>query len=123
MTTYGVVIMKMCRLKLFAPVVAAVVLGPCANTSQAQTKGPPAPDHPAVTIQGKTFTPRSILARNMGTPEDQTAQFPPHKIVGNIYYVGTRTLSSFLVVTPPGNILIYSTYDRKLPNIEKSFRQ
>jgi hypothetical protein len=34
----------------------------------------------------------------MGTPEDQTTQFPPHK-VGNIYYVGTKTLSSFLIVT------------------------
>jgi hypothetical protein len=31
----------------------------------------------------------------MGTTEDQETQFPPHKIVGNIYYVGTRTLSRF----------------------------
>ncbi len=114
---------KLSRLKLFTPLLAAVVVGPGANTSQAQTKGPPAPDHPAVTVQGKTFTPRSILARNMGTPEDQTAQFPPHKIVGNIYYVGTRTLSSFLVVTPQGNILIDSTYERNVPTIEKSVKQ
>ena len=114
---------KMSWLKLFTPLVAAVVLGPSANTSQAQTKGPPAPDHPAVTVQGKTFTPRSILARNMGTPEDQTAQFPPHKIVGNVFYVGTRTLSSFLIVTPQGNILIDSTYERNVPTIEKSVKQ
>src|SRR5260370_8805838 len=123
MTTYGVVIMKMCRLKLFAPVVAAVVLGPCANTSQAQTKGPPAPDHPAVTVQGKTFTPRSILARNMGTPEDQPTAFPPHKIVGNVYYVGAKTLSAFLIVTPQGNILIDSTYERNVRTIQKSIEQ
>ena len=102
--------------------VAAAVLGLAANTSQAQT-GQPAPDHPAVTVQGHTFTPRSILARNMGTPEDQTTAFPPHKIVGNIYYVGTRTLSSFLVVTPQGNILIDSTYERNVPTIEKSVTQ
>src|SRR5216684_8600431 len=113
----------MSRLKLFTCLVAAVVLGPGANTSQAQTKGPPAPDHPAVTVQGKTFTPRSILARNMGTPEDQTAQFPPHKIVGNIYYVGTRTLSSFLVVTSQGHILINSTYERNVQTIKKSIEQ
>ena len=56
----------------------------------------------------------------MGTPEDQTTAFPPHKIVGNIYYVGTRTLSSFLIVTPAGNILIDSTYERNVPTIEKS---
>ena len=81
------------------------------------------PDHPEVTIQGTTYTPRSILTRNMGLPEDQTAQFPPHKIVGNVYYVGTRTLSSFLVVTPQGNILIDSTYERNVPTIEKSVQQ
>jgi len=59
----------------------------------------------------------------MGTEDDQTSQFPPHKIIGNIYYVGTRTLSSFLVVTPQGNILIDSTYERNVPTIEKSVQQ
>jgi metallo-beta-lactamase class B len=93
------------------------------SSAHAQTKGQPAPDHPAVTIKGRTFTPRSILARNMGTPEDQSTAFPPHKIIGNIYYVGTRTLSSFLVVTPQGNILIDSTYERNVPVIEKSVKQ
>src|SRR5205085_1706399 len=53
----------------------------------------------------------------------QTTPFPPHKIVGNIYYVGTRTLSSFLIVTPQGNILIDSTYERNVPAIEKSVQQ
>jgi metallo-beta-lactamase class B len=114
---------KMSRLKLFGCLVAAVVAAASANTSQAQTAGQPAPDHPAVTVRGQTYTPRSILARNMGTPEDQTTQFPPHKIVGNIYYVGTRTLSSFLVVTPQGNILIDSTYERNVPTIEESVKQ
>ena len=82
-----------------------------------------APDHPSVTAQGKTFTPRSILARNMGTPEDQTTAFPPHKIVGNVYYVGTKTLSAFLIVTPQGNILIDSTYERNVRTIQKSIEQ
>src|SRR5690242_18277414 len=81
------------------------------------------PDHPSVTVHGRTYTPRSILERNMGTPEDQTTAFPPHKIIGNIYYVGTRTLSSFLVVTSQGNILIDSTYERNVPTIEKSVEQ
>ena len=48
---------------------------------------------------------------------------PPHKIIGNIYYVGTRTLSSFLIVTPRGNILIDSTYERNVPTIKKSVEQ
>ena len=59
----------------------------------------------------------------MGTREDQETAFPPHKIIGNIYYVGTRTLSSFLVVTPQGNILINSTYERNAPTIAKSVEQ
>src|SRR6059036_148557 len=90
------------------------------SLSYAQTAGQGPPDHPSVTVQGRTYTPRSILARNMGTPEDQTTQFPPHKIVGNIYYVGTKTLSSFLIVTPQGNILMDSTYERNVKTIEKS---
>jgi metallo-beta-lactamase class B len=78
------------------------------------------PDHPSVTVHGQVYTPRSILARNMGTDADQTTQFPPHKIIGNIYYVGTKTLSSFLIVTPQGNILMDSTYERNVPVIQKS---
>jgi len=85
--------------------------------------GQNAPDHPSVTVGGQTYTPRSILSRNMGTEEDQTTAFPPHKIIGNIYYVGTRTLSSFLIVTPQGNILIDSTYERNVPTIAKSVAQ
>jgi metallo-beta-lactamase class B len=81
------------------------------------------PDLPAVTVRGQTYTPRSILSRNMGTDEDQTTAFPPHKIAGNVYYVGTRTLSSFLITTPAGHILINSTYERNVRTIEKSVTQ
>ena len=81
------------------------------------------PDLPAVTVRGQTYTPRSILSRNMGTDEDQTTAFPPHKVVGNVYYVGTRTLSSFLITTPAGHILINSTYERNVRTIEKSVTQ
>jgi metallo-beta-lactamase class B len=97
----------------------AALLSPLVSGSLAQ----PAPGHPAVTVHGKTYTPASILARNMGSAEDEVTQFPPHKIIGNIYYVGTRTLSSFLIVTPQGNILIDSTYERNVRTIEKSVQQ
>jgi metallo-beta-lactamase class B len=95
----------------------AFVATMCAATVFAQAGGP---DHPSVTVHGQVYTPRSILARNMGTEQDQTTQFPPHKVIGNIYYVGTKTLSSFLIVTPQGNILLDSTYERNVPVIEKS---
>ena len=104
-------------------ITAAAVLGASVSSAWAQTANPLPADHPEVTVHGRKFTPRSILARNMGTPEDQTTQFPPHKIIGNLYYVGTRTLSSFLIVTPQGNILINSTYERNAQTIQKSVEQ
>ncbi|MEO8052348.1 MAG: FEZ family subclass B3 metallo-beta-lactamase [Acidobacteriota bacterium] len=111
-------------MKTASRLVAAVILGACvAAQTTTPAAVPPAPDHPAVVVNGSTYTPRSILSRNMGTPEDQSTAFPPHKIIGNIYYVGTRTLSSFLIVTPQGNILIDSTYERNVPTIRKSVEQ
>jgi metallo-beta-lactamase class B len=105
------------KIKLLAWLVGVSALIP-AGALLAQN--PPPPDHPAVTVKGQTYTPRSILTRNMGTPEDQTSQFPPHKVIGNIYYVGTKTLSSYLITSPQGHILINSTYERNLPVIQKS---
>jgi metallo-beta-lactamase class B len=98
-----------------------LILGLLAPMVQGQ--GQPPPDHPAITVRGQTYTPRSILARNMGTPEDQTTPFPPQQIIGNIYYVGTKTLASFLVITPQGDILVNSTYERNVPVIQKSVEQ
>jgi hypothetical protein len=63
-----------------AAVVSTIVVASSAPASLAQVGGPP--DRPAVTVRGQTYTPRSILSRNMGTDEDQTTAFPPHKVVG-----------------------------------------
>lgn len=104
-------------------ITAATVWGPGVSLGWSQAANSLPADHPEVTVHGRKFTPRTILARNMGSAEDQTAQFPPHKIIGNLYYVGTRTLSSFLIVTPQGNILINSTYERNVPTIKKSIEQ
>jgi metallo-beta-lactamase class B len=91
---------------------------PTAPAPAAQGKG--MPDHPTVSLYGKAYTPLSIVTRNMGSAADQSEQFPPHHIIANIYYVGTKTLSSFLIVTPAGNILLDSTYERNVPVIQKS---
>jgi len=100
---------------------SAILLSVGTHAGLAQTGGPA--DQPAVTVRGQTYTPRSILSRNMGTDEDQTTAFPPHKVVGNVYYVGTRTLSSYLITTPAGHILLNSTYERNVRTIEKSVTQ
>ena len=78
---------------------------------------------PTISVAGHTYTQQALFQRNIGGPDDQTAQFTPHKIIGNVYYVGTASLSSYLVVTPQGNILIDATYERNVPTIQKSVEQ
>jgi metallo-beta-lactamase class B len=55
--------------------------------------------------------------------KDWTEPFPPHRMIGNIYYVGSRGLASYLIATPVGHILINSNLKSSIPllreNIEK----
>jgi metallo-beta-lactamase class B len=52
--------------------------------------------------------------------QDDDPPFPPHRIIGNVYYVGSTNLASFLITTPGGLILINSSYQRTVPLIEAS---
>lgn len=49
--------------------------------------------------------------------------FPPFRIAGNLYYVGSKGLASFLVTTPQGNILINSDFEANVPMIEASIER
>jgi metallo-beta-lactamase class B len=51
-----------------------------------------------------------------------TKPFPPHRIAGNLYYVGSEDLASYLIVTPRGNILINSSLEASVPLIRRSVR-
>lgn len=68
----------------------------------------------------KVWTQEEMFRRNVGTREDQRAPFPPHRIIGNLYYVGTRSLASFLVSTPQGLILINTNYEDSVPVLKDS---
>src|SRR6185369_9021345 len=46
--------------------------------------------------------------------------FPPHRIADNLYYVGSKGLSSYLITTSKGHILINSSFDRTVPLIRRS---
>ena len=48
----------------------------------------------------RTMTPEELSRLTLGTPEQQRKAFPAHKIIGNIYYVGTEIQAAFLVTTP-----------------------
>jgi metallo-beta-lactamase class B len=43
--------------------------------------------------------------------------FPPHRIADNLYYVGSKGLSSYLITTSEGHILINSSFERTVPII------
>lgn len=46
--------------------------------------------------------------------------FAAQRVVGNIYYVGTYDLASFLIVTPAGNVLVNGGLADSVPLIKKS---
>jgi metallo-beta-lactamase class B len=51
---------------------------------------------------------------------DWTRPFPAHRVIGNVYYVGTYDLACFLIATPDGNILINTGVDGSAPMIAAS---
>jgi metallo-beta-lactamase class B len=51
---------------------------------------------------------------------DWTQPFPPHRVIGNIYYVGSQGLASYLITTSEGHILINSSLETSLPLIRDS---
>jgi metallo-beta-lactamase class B len=113
-------------MKLFTlTLIAFAAVAPPPDSSRAAQRGSNAPQGPPVqvTVNGRTWTQQELFQRNIGGPTDQTTPFTPHQIIGNVYYVGTTSLSSFLVVTPQGNVLINSTYERNVPTIQKSVEQ
>jgi metallo-beta-lactamase class B len=87
--------------------------------SLAVPQGPPV----QVTVNGRTWTQQELFQRNIGGRDDQTTAFPPHNVIGNVYYVGTKSLSAYLITTPQGHILVNSTYERNVPIIQRSVEQ
>ena len=75
----------------------------------------------------RKFLLSAVVALSSYTAFSQPAgwndPFPPHKVMDNMYYVGTKELASFLFVTPAGNILMNSNYEASVPvikaNVEK----
>ena len=65
-----------------------------------------------------------ILARANPLPAQENKSwsepFAPHHVAGNIYYVGTQGLASFLITTPEGHILINSSLESSVPLIRAS---
>jgi len=52
--------------------------------------------------------------------QDWTEPFPAFRIAGNLYYVGSKGLASYLIATPEGHILINSNLEVNVPMIRTS---
>jgi metallo-beta-lactamase class B len=54
------------------------------------------------------------------SPANWTEPFAPHTIAGNLHYVGSRDLASYLITTNAGHILINSSLEESVPLIRAS---
>jgi metallo-beta-lactamase class B len=76
----------------------------------------------------KVFFLLSLLLALAAAPSladhpDWTTPIAPFKISGNLYYVGSRDLAAYLVVTPAGNILINANLESSPALIRRSVDQ
>ncbi|NPA08548.1 MAG: subclass B3 metallo-beta-lactamase [Chlorobi bacterium] len=56
-------------------------------------------------------------------PEEWSQSYEPFRIAGNLYYVGTYDLASYLIVTSKGNILINTGLADSLPIIKNNIKK
>jgi metallo-beta-lactamase class B len=54
---------------------------------------------------------------------DWTEPFPPFRIAGNLYYVGSKGLANYLITTPQGHVLINSDLEANVPLIRASIEK
>ena len=57
------------------------------------------------------------------TLENWTRPVEPRKIIGNIYYVGSNLISSFLITTPAGHILLDTGPVEMLPQVKANIKK
>ncbi len=70
-----------------------------------------------------SILPLHATAQSSEQRPEFNRSFPPFKIIGNIYYVGTNELSVFLIVGPKGSALIDSGLPESAPLIEANIRK
>jgi metallo-beta-lactamase class B len=76
-----------------------------------------------IAVAGLAFLPSLALAQ---TEEDRTQDrvaFPSHKVIGNVYSVGTGTLNSFLFTTPQGHILVNTNFEETVPLLQQAIEK
>lgn len=62
----------------------------------------------------------SMAARAQTAGKEFLAPFPAHHVIGNIYFVGSRSLGIYLIATPQGHILVNAGLEESVPGIQES---
>ena len=65
-------------------------------------------------------------ARKPGVPLEMLTwdrDFPPHRVAGNVYFVGRKNVGIFLITTPAGHILLDSGFEASVPAVQASVEQ
>jgi metallo-beta-lactamase class B len=58
--------------------------------------------------------------RAFAQSNDWTVPFPPFRIAGNLYYIGSKGLASYLITSSAGHILINSDLEANVPMLRAS---
>jgi metallo-beta-lactamase class B len=66
--------------------------------------------------------PQSVWAQGKSQFASLNQPVAPFRIIGNIYYVGASDITSYLIVTPAGDILLDGGFDTTAPQIEKNIQ-
>ena len=63
-------------------------------------------------------TIEELFRRTVGDRSRSNIPFPAHKVINNIYYIGTESFASFLITTPEGHILVNTCFERQVPILQ-----
>jgi metallo-beta-lactamase class B len=63
------------------------------------------------------------MAAAANSPHEGNNPFPPYQVIGNIYYVGADDITSYLITTPQGHIVINAGYEDTAPIVVGSIRK
>lgn len=101
------------RSTLFSVVMLAVLLPVFLSAQAGRTAIPTTPLPPVLLPWDSDGHTRDV----------DNGPFPAHRVIGNVYYVGTADYASFLITSDQGHILINPDFEDSVALIQKSVEQ